>query len=502
MMNNLIVLPILIPLLTGIILLFFKNQVQLQRTLSILSMLLVTGISVYLIREVYHHGIQTLHFGGWVPPYGIVFVADMLSILLVAATSLVALACIWYAFRTIGIEREKNYFYPVLQFLIVGVSGSFLTGDLFNLFVCFEVMLIASYVLISLGGTKLQLRESIKYLLVNIISSALFVAAIAYLYAVVGTLNIAHLSQRIAEAGQGPLITVISILLMIVFSLKAALFLYFWLPGSYSAPPTAIAAIFSGLLTKVGIYALIRTFTIIFYHEPGFTHLILGWLGILTTLFGVAGAIGSWNIRKILAYNVIAAVGFIILGLAFFSTVSLAGTIFYLMHDMIIKALLFLLGGTIITIAGTSQLKKIGGLMKRYPVLGWIFLVSALALAGVPPLSGFIGKLLIVQGGLEQSSKQGIFFWFVLFSLVTSLLILYSVMKIFINGFWKESENSDASLEQKKGSIKGLLAPCALLLTISVAMGLGAEAILPYVWQAAETLIDPSIYIDAIGLKE
>lgn len=497
-MNNMIVLPILIPLLTGIILLFFKNEVRLQRNLSIMSMLLMIGVSIYLVNDVHHNGIQTLQFGGWAPPYGITFVADMLSILLVTTTGLVGLACIWFAFKTIGSEREKNYFYPVMQLLIVGVSGSFLTGDLFNLFVCFEVMLISSYVLISLGGTKIQLRESIKYLLVNIISSALFIAALAYLYAITGTLNIAHLSIRIAEVGQPPLITVVSIMLMIVFSLKAALFLYFWLPGSYSAPPTAIAAVFSGLLTKVGIYALIRIFTIIFYHEPSITHMMLAWLGVITTIMGVAGAIGSWNISKIMAYNVVASVGFIILGLAFFSTSALAGSIFYLIHDMVIKALLFFLGGTIIAIAGTTQLRKIGGLIKDHPTLGWMLLITALALAGVPPLSGFIGKLLIVQGGLEQSAAQGIFFWFVLFSLVTSLLILYSIMKIFINGFWKEAEQQ----KESKISPKGWFAPCALLLVVSIALGLGAEAIMPYIWQAAETLMDPSLYIDAVGIKE
>ncbi|GAA0354061.1 Na+/H+ antiporter subunit D [Bacillus horti] len=499
-MNNIVVLPILIPLLTGIILLFFRNQIKLQRALSTLSLLLVAGVSFYLIYEVNTYGIQTLRFGGWVPPYGIVFVADMLAVLLVAATAIVALACLWFAFRSIGEAREKFYFYPIFQFQIVGVCGSFLTGDLFNLFVCFEVMLLASYVLISIGGTKRQLRESIKYLLINIISSALFVASIAYLYAITGTLNIAHLSERIAEAGQGPLLTLVSILLMIVFSLKAALFLYFWLPGAYSAPPTPIAALFSALLTKVGIYALIRVFTIIFYHEAGITHMLLGWLAVVTIIMGVIGAVGSSDVRKILAYNVVAAVGFIILGLAFFSTTSLAGAIFYLIHDMVIKALLFLLGGLTIAIAGTSQLKKMGGLMKQYPLIGWMVLVSALALAGVPPLSGFIGKLLIVQGGLEASEATGIFFWFVIVSLVTSLLILYSIVKIFLNAYWSESKMATSS--EETFSLKGLVAPCAFLLLLSMAIGLGAEAILPFVWQAAETLMDPSIYIDAIQLKE
>lgn len=184
-------------------------------------------------------------------------------------------------------------------FLITGVNGSFLTGDLFNLYVFFEVFLIASYVLITMGGTKRQLRESLKYIFTNILSSAFFLIGVAYLYSITGTLNLAHLSERIAEVGQDGLITTVAFVFLFVFSLKAGLLLFFWLPGSYSAPPTAIAAIFAALLTKVGIYAIIRMFTLIFYHELAVTHLFIGILAAVTMILGGLGAIGYWDVKNI-----------------------------------------------------------------------------------------------------------------------------------------------------------------------------------------------------------
>ncbi|MGO4887271.1 Na+/H+ antiporter subunit D [Anaerobacillus sp. MEB173] len=493
-MNNLVILPILIPLIAGVLLIFFNRQIALQKWISAIASFVLIGIGISLVNQVSTLGIQTLELGSWKPPFGIVLVADMFAALLVLTTSIVSLACLFFSFRSIGKDREKHYFYPFYQFLITGVIGAFLTGDLFNLFVFFEVMLIASYALIVLGGTKIQLRESIKYILVNIVSSVLFIVAVAYLYAITGTLNMADLSVRVAEAGQGPQLTVVAILFLIVFGLKGAIFpLFFWLPGSYSAPPAVITAIFGGLLTKVGIYAIFRTFTLIFYHDTGVTHQLIVVLAAFTMILGVIGSLASWNVKTILVYTIVYGVGFVVFAVGILSTTAIAGAIYYLIHDMIIKALLFLLAGAMITVAGTSNLKEMGGLIKNHPLLGWMFFVAALALAGVPPLSGFIGKLLITQGGLE-----GGFYWVVAIGLLSSLLVLYSVMKIFMNGFWREQK---LSKDEEKGTTKGLLYPCAFLLMISIALGLGAEWLYPYVWQAAETLMDPSTYIQAV-LKE
>ncbi|WNS76124.1 Na+/H+ antiporter subunit D [Bacillus sp. DTU_2020_1000418_1_SI_GHA_SEK_038] len=489
-MNNLVIWPIVIPLISGLILILFRKSIRFQRLLSILAIIAIGVVSVSLMNQIKVNGVQTLQAGGWAPPYGISIVADMFSALLLLSASIVALFCLIFSFRSIGKEREKHYFYPFYLFLITGVNGSFLTGDLFNLFVCFEVMLISSYVLISLGGTRIQLRESIKYVLINVLSSSLFLVAIAYLYAMLGTLNFAHLSLRVAEAGQDGLLTAVALLFLIVFGMKAALFLFFWLPDAYSAPPTAIAAIFAALLTKVGIYALFRTFTLVFYHKPEVTHLVIGILGALTMILGAIGAIAYWDIKRILTYNVIVGVGFIIAGLASLTPNGILGSLYYLIHDILIKALIFLLGGTIIAITGTSKLKEISGLIRNHPYLGWMFFIAALSLAGIPPLSGFLGKVFITRGTFEAE-----YYWLGGIGLLTSLMVLYSIMKIFMNVFWGETA---LSKEMEKGTTKGLMFPIGCLTALTIALGLGAEGIHEYVQMAADGLLNPSLYIEAV----
>ncbi|MEL1136350.1 Na+/H+ antiporter subunit D [Desulfitobacterium sp. THU1] len=494
-MNNGVVLPLIIPMLAGLLMAMLRRNVGIQRVLSLVSMVLVFGITLKLVQQVRYEGIQTLAVGGWQAPFGIVLVADMFSLLLVLTASLVATACILFAFRSIGKEREQFYFYPLFQFLLVGVNGSFLTGDLFNLFVFFEVMLFSSYVLLSLGGTKRQLKATIKYVVINSLSSTIFLLGIAYLYAVVGTLNMAHLSVRIAEIGQGGYLTAVALVFMVVFSLKAALFLFFWLPGSYSAPPTAVGAVFAALLTKVGIYALFRMFTLVFYHQPEVTHTLLAVMAALTMLLGGLGAVAYRDIHRILGYNVIIGVGFIVAGLAIFTQEALMGAIYYLLHDMVVKALLFLLGGIIILVAGSDQLKKMGGLIRNYPVLGWLFLLTTLALGGIPPLSGFLGKVLIVQEGLALGASATGFYWLTGLALLSSLLVLFSLIKIFILAFWGEARVSRSG---EKKEIKGLLIPCAGLLAVSIFLGVGAEVLYPYVEQAGNGLMHPEVYIEAV----
>lgn len=472
---------------------FFRNNIRLQKTISVLGLLGTLVVSIALVNTIMKDGIQTLQLGGWEAPFGISLVADMLAAILVTTSSIVSLACLIYAFHSTDPEREKNYIYPLLMLLISGVNGSFLTGDLFNLFVFFEVMLIASYVLLSLGGSKVQLRESIKYVVINIISSMLFIVAIAYLYSAIGSLNMAHLSVRIAEIGQDGMITTISLLFLIVFAIKSALFLYFWLPGSYSAPPTAISAIFAALLTKVGIYTIIRMFTLIFYHDPQVTHTIMIWMAALTMILGAIGAIAHWDIKKILAYNVIVAVGFIIVGIGLNNTVALSGALFYLVNDMIAKALLFILGGAMISIAGTQKLREISGLISHHPFLGWLLFFSALALAGIPPLSGFVGKMMILQGGVDKE-----IYTIVIISLITSLMVLYSILKVFINGFWGETILSE---DEEQSTGKGILIPGSILAALIIALGIGADWFMVYIEQAVDVLMNPSLYINAVFSK-
>lgn len=382
-MSNVLILPIIIPLLTGMVMIFFRRRIRLQQWLTVVSMLLTIGISIVIIQQISHQGILVLDVGGWQAPYGISLVGDMLSALLVLVATFISLICTLFAFGSTDNDHKVHFVYPYILLLLCGVNGSFLTGDIFNLFVFFEVMLISSYVLLALGGKKIQLRESIKYVIINVISSTLFVIAIAYLYSITGTLNMAHLSERIATIGQDGLLTTVSLLFLTVFALKSGLFLFFWLPSSYSAPPPAIAALFAALLTKVGIYAIMRIFTLIFYHQPEITHTIILCMATITMILGALGAISHWQI-KILAFNVVVAVGFILFGVGMATLDSLTGALFYLLNDMLAKALIFILGGAIISIFGTDKLRNFSGLILFRPSLGWLFFIASLALAGVP----------------------------------------------------------------------------------------------------------------------
>lgn len=493
-MSNLAILPLIIPAISGVIVAFTNSHVKTTRLLTKLFTLIGLAVALFVAYTVFTDGAIILETGGWIAPYGIILVADKLSILLVLTTNIIATAAAFYAPNSLSLKQETHYFYTFYFMLIAGVTGAFLTGDLFNLFVFFEVLLMASYALIVLGGDKVQLRESIKYVLINLFSSMLFVTAIALLYGAVGTINMAQIAERVAEVEQTGILTTIAVLLFFVFATKAALFpLYYWLPRPYIVPNPVVSALFGALLTKVGIYSILRVFSLIFIHRTEITHEAFIWIAGLSMVFGVIGALSTNNIKLIISYNIIPAIGFIIMGIGIFNLDALSGSIYYLVHDMIIKSALFLLVGVIAYVAGTSDLKKMSGLIHHYPLLGWLLFIAAFILAGIPPFSGFIGKLLLLRGALSADEIA-----ITLIALLSSLLILYSVMKIFIRGFWGEKD--ETKTYTKKPSL-GLILPIVGLLAISVFLGIGAEFIYPSIEGIAEYLLDPQIYIDSV-LKE
>ncbi|MCM3716911.1 Na+/H+ antiporter subunit D [Fictibacillus phosphorivorans] len=490
-MSNLVFLPIFIPLFVGALLVFLKNRHQLTIKISYLTVLLNLGLSIFLSYFVFTHHPLVLETGGWKAPFGIILVADKLSVIMTLSVNVIALASVIFASSSVTSKMTKHYFYPLFFILIAGVSGAFLTGDLFNLFVFFEVLLMASYGLIIIGGSKQQFRESVKYILLNLFSSILFVTTVAFLYSVTGTVNMAQLGERVAEVEQQGILTGIAILLFVVFATKGALFpLYFWLPKSYIVPSPVVSALFGALLTKVGVYSMLRVYTLIFSHKLELTHTFFIWVAAITMLIGVIGALSTSNVKLIIAYNIMPAIGFMLLGIGTFSAESLAGTIYYLIHDMAIKAALFFLAGLLVWHAGTSNLNKMGGYIKTSPLLGWMFFIAALILAGIPPFSGFIGKYLLLRGAFDEEH------YFVAgIGLLSSLLILFSVIRIFIGAFWGE-------LKEPKEKVRrsGLVAS-GLLIAISILLGVGAEWFYPYIQSAADNLIDPQIYIDFV-LKE
>ncbi|WP_416149279.1 Na+/H+ antiporter subunit D [Salipaludibacillus sp. HK11] len=493
-MTNLLILPILIPLLMGVILIFFKDSKTIQRVVSVISLALMLILSAYITYTVYISGIQTMELGEWPAPFGIVLVADLLSSSLITLASLLALVCLFFAFQTFSGERERNYFHPFFLFLMVGVNGSFLTGDLFNLFVFFEVMLISSFILISMGSKRYQLRESLKYVIINTVSSMFFIIAIAYLYGITGTLNMADIAVKISELEQTGIVSVIAVVFLFVFGTKSAIFpLYYWLPHSYFAPPAAIAALFGGLLTKVGVYTIMRTYTLIFPHDDTVFQILLI-LGGLTMFIGVLGAVSQFDFKRILAVHIVSQVGYMIMGIGIFTHLAIAGTFFFLVHNIIVKSALFLFAGVTEKITGTSHLKQMSGVIKTHPYVGWLFFITAISLAGIPPLTGFFGKFGLIVAGLEAGH-----YFVIAVSLITGVLTLFSMWKIFMTSFWGEVKFKEP--EGKDRKVGKLLIPIIPLVALTVILGLAAEPFMQFSLEVAEQLMDPSQYINSV-LKE
>lgn len=489
-MTNLIAMPLVLPILMAVLLIFLRNYRYVQRVLVVVTLLVMIGMSIVLLQHVHTDGILRLDFGGWQPPFGILFVADPFAVLLVLIATIVTLFCMVYAFSSFSARYERMFAYPLMLLMLAGVNGSFLTGDIFNLFVCFEVMLLASYALIALGGRTEQLRESLKYVITNIIASWLFLVAIAFLYSTIGTLNMAHIAQRVQEVGPDPLITTIALFFLIVFALKGGLLLFFWLPGSYSVPPVPIAAMFGALLTKVGMYAIIRTFTLMFTTQPEITHQLITIMAIITLIAGSLGALAYRDIRQIAAFNVIIGVGFVLLALGANNEAAYAGAIYYMMHDMVGKAMLFLICGTMIYLTKQERYDDMSGLIRHYPLFGWMFLVVMVSLTGMPPFSGFVGKVMMGEGLVASGSYVSLAIGF-----GASVIILYSLLRVMLHAIFGETMIAD---ENKVKLPKPMLLSIVALGAVSLYLGTSAEMVLPYVTDAARVLADPSIYIEAI----
>jgi multicomponent Na+:H+ antiporter subunit D len=494
---NLIVLPVILPLLFAVIMLFAWKYISLQRILNLAGSLILLIVSVLLFTTVLSDGVQSINLGNWKAPFGIVFAADILSSVMVLITSIIAFTTALYSFSTIDSERESFGFYPLLNTLIMGINGAFLTGDVFNLYVWFEVMLISSFVLLVLGGTRNQLEGGIKYFTLNLISSAFFLAAVGLLYGLTGTLNMANLSEKIKLAGDNGLITVISIFFLISFGIKSAVFpLYFWLPSSYHTPPSPVSAIFAGLLTKVGVYSLIRMFTLVFTVNSEFLTNIILIVAVFTMVTGVFGAASQNEIRKILSFHIISQIGYMIMGLGLYSVLGIAGAVFYLIHHIIVKTNLFFIGGLIQKLQGTYELKKLGGLYKVYPIIGLLFLIPALSLAGIPPLSGFWAKFLIVKAGLELQEIL-----VVVISLFVSLLTLFSMTKIWNEVFWKPAPKDNPEISFKHFTLSKkimIFSPIVFLAILTVIIGFSVEEVFQIANQSANELLNPVNYINKV----
>ncbi|SEJ76851.1 multisubunit sodium/proton antiporter, MrpD subunit [Cyclobacterium xiamenense] len=499
MSNPYIVLPVLFQLFVAVILMFAWNRKNLQKLISVVGSLIALLISLALLIKVNQEGIQTMQAGGWIAPFGITFVADTLSALLVVLTATSGLAVSVFSVGSVRNARIKFGYFPIFHLLIMGLSGAFLTGDIFNLYVWFEIIIISSFVLITIGGEKAQLEGAIKYVAMNLLASVVFLTAIAILYGLTGSLNMADLSLQVANVSNRGLVNVTAILFLVGFGIKSAVFpLYFWLPASYHTPPPAISAIFGGLLTKVGVYALLRVFTLIFIPDD-FLLTVITVMALLTILSGGFGALMQNNIRKVFSYLIICHIGFMLAGLGIYSTVAIAGAVFYLVHDIVVKTNLFLVSGVIFKFRGTYSMRLLGGFYKEHPLMSLFMAIPLFSLIGIPPLSGFWGKLLLIEGAMDQSNIL-----MIVFILLGSFLTLFIIAKLWAEVFWKDAQELPKKKyiryfdELKPLKKQAMLASVVFLSLISLGIGFGAEWVMQLALRIAENLMDPSPYIQAV----
>lgn len=498
-MSLLLVAPLMGPMLAAIIGLAFRSNRRVQRPLGLVGPVTMLATGIALLVTVSEDGIQVTNLGDWPAPFGIVLVADLFSSFMLTAAGIVAIAAMVFSFATVKSGRMDFGYYPIVNLMLVGVSGAFLTGDVFNLFVWFELMLIASFVLLALGGERPRLEGSVKYVSINLLSSAFFLSGAGLLFAVTGTLNMADLSVKLAEVENQGLVTAIAMLFIGSFGIKSAAFpLFFWLPASYHTPSIDVTALFSGLLTKVGVYALIRMFTLVFANDSEFTHNLIMGLAGFTMVVGVIGAVAQDDYRRLLSFHIVSQIGYMLMGLSIFTPLALAGAILFVAHNMLVKTSLFFVGGAVQRFTGTESLTKMGDLYRKKPVIAGVFGLAALSLAGIPPSSGFVSKLALVRAGFEADAYiiTGV-------SLFVSLFTLYSMTKIWNAVFWKPAPASLAapSSELPPSTQReriALLAPAAFLVTLSLLIGIFAQPVFEITTDAAESLMNPTEYVEAV----
>lgn len=521
MNQHLIILFVVVPMLAGIATIFIHRWRNAQRILGLAALLVNVGLALWALGTVYNGPDQPAHIlcsqmGNWPAPFGITIAVDPLAAMMLTIDAIVCLAVFIYCITQLGRHLEGGYFHPLFHLLIFGVQWSFITGDLFNLFVAFEIMLMASYAMFMVSTSKPQIRQAYKYILLNLLGSTLFVMCAGWLYGQLGTLNMADIT-RIVMAGELPTecIPVVA-MLIIVFGGKTAIFpLWYWLPDTYHTLPAPIVGLFAGLLTKVGAYVLIRVFVMMFGSALEVTEVVTPVLLVcaaVTMFLGVLGAVSMHTVRRILAIHIISQVGYMLLGIGLgmgavagltqaeveTKTLAVAGAIFFIIHNMVVKCCLFLCGGLIQEHAGSDNLDKIGGLLRRAPWLATLFLIAALSLAGLPPLSGFFGKFVLIQATFQYQSNPSAGYWLAGFAIATSLLTLLSMLKIWSYGFWSPPQGKHVREPLNRPRTAGGIAGIAMLVVVALSMGLGAQHYMNVSRVAAQGVVNPRSYVAAV----
>jgi multicomponent Na+:H+ antiporter subunit D len=494
MSGAVLALPVVTPLLGAALLVLLPERALLHRVVGLGVNAGVFVLGAFLLAQVMDGSVLAENFSGWTTPaIPIMFAADAFSALMVCVTALLTVVCLAFALTT-G-DASHRLFMPLVLVMSAGVYGAYLTADLFNLFVFIEVMLAPSYVLLVLAGGRKRVAAGRLYLTVSLFASTIFLAGIGLVYGVTGTVN---LGQLAGAAGTSPAVAGAGALLLVAMAVKAALVpVHGWLPRAYIHGGPAVIALFSGLLTKVGVYAIFRLYAVLFDGNPDYRWMILV-AALLSMVVGVLGAVGEKTMRAILTFHMISQIGYMIVGPALFTGAALAAGIFYILHHVLVKAALLITAGVVEVSYGTGRLSRLGGLVWREPLLAVAFMVAALSLTGIPPLSGFVAKLAIVRAAADEAQ-----YVVVVVAVVVGLLTLISMIKIWTSVFWGHDgevtwRDSPEGEPTKPHVRMSMVIPAVALAAFSIILGVGGQPLLEAAQVAAEGLIDTTAYQTAV----
>ncbi|MGD9607057.1 MAG: Na+/H+ antiporter subunit D [Leucobacter sp.] len=530
-MTALVPLVVLVPLLAAALALALPGRRRAQQIITVTALTVVLLLGFVFMWAVDLYGTLVMQVGGWAAPFGISLVVDRLSALMLAVSAVVLLGVLLFSLGQ-GLadgddETPVSIYYPTYLVLGAGVCNAFIAGDLFNLYVGFEILLVASYVLITLGGTGPRIRAGVTYVVVSLVSSILFLASIGLVYAAAGTVNLAQLTLRLAELPDGVQL-LLNLALLIAFGVKAAVFpLAFWLPDSYPTAPAPVTAVFAGLLTKVGVYAMIRTQTVLFPESQ--LNDVLMVVAALTLLVGILGAVSQLDIKRLLSFTLISHIGYLVFGIAMADAAGYAATIYYIAHHIIVQTTLFLAVGLIERQGGTTSLTELGGMLRAAPVIAVLFFIPMLNLGGIPPFSGFIGKLGLFTAGAELATPAA--YWLIGIGALVSLLTLYALARAWSLAFWRSRaaalgsasappststealmlqgreaallerlhDAPDAQPRQEQRDTPALMmGATAGMVGVSVALTLFAGPLYDYASRAGENLADPAVMVQRV----
>ena len=485
-----LVLPILVPMATAAALILAPTRATVQRGIAFAGSIAMLASALWVFSQINSGGIQALQISTWMAPFGITLVADLLAAMLIVAVGIVGVAVTGAAFVGVDPRREAFGYHPLIQVLLMGVSGAFLTGDLFNLYVWFEVMLVASFVLMALHRTSAQVEAAFKYVAINLIASSIFLTALGLMYGAAGTLNMADLARVWPSIASTRMDAMLAALFLIAFSIKAGLFpLFFWLPASYHTPPPAVGAVFAGLLTKVGVYALIRVFTLLFHDGTPLLFVLLLVMSGATMVIGLIAALQERDFRRVLSFNLVGHIGYTTASLSLLTPAALAGAIFYVLHHILVITNLFLVSGVFLRLRRTTDVARLGGLYASQPLFAVLAMVPIFSLAGVPPLSGFLGKLAILDGAFAIGA-----YWVGGLVLFVGLLTLLSMGRVWADAFWRPSPDTRDLTEPGRP----LLIVIAALSALTLGMTIFAEPVFDLAARSAAQLMQPEEYVRAV----